>query len=255
MERNDILYGSISGEMSMGRRSVLRTELKSSSAPDKRLYFESELLSPEAEGDRAGALARAAFKNGHVFAEFDENGGALIAEPWFPESRLILLGSGHIAKPLSEFGSKCGFSVTVVDDRPAFANEERFPDAAGVICEGFDRCIPLLNINKSAFVVIITRGNRHDIECLLQMIDMETAYVGMIGSHRRVKAVFDHLIDEGVPEEKLNLICSPIGLDINALTPEEISISILAQLISYKRRVRDQLAGTRPRGTRGALPE
>lgn len=158
-----------------------------------------------------------------------------LIEPYFPEPRLIILGGGHIAKPLVEFGARAGFAVTVIDDRPSFANTARFPDAEKVICESFEKCFELINLNKSAFVVTVTRGHRHDIDCLRQVLKYKTAYVGMIGSKRRVKGVMEQLLSEGYSEEKLNNVNSPIGLEIGAVTPDEIAFSIIAQVIKYRR--------------------
>jgi xanthine dehydrogenase accessory factor len=146
-----------------------------------------------------------------------------------------VLGGGHIAKPLVEFGSRTGFSVTVVDDRPMFANKQRFPDAEKVICEDFEKSIGQLNLNRSTFVVIVTRGHRHDITCLRKVLKHDTAYVGLIGSRRRVQSVKEQLVGEGYSKEKLDWVNSPIGLDIGAVTPEEIAIAIIAQVISSKR--------------------
>lgn len=165
----------------------------------------------------------------------NQDKGTVIIEPYFPEPKLIVLGGGHISKPLVEFASKVGFSVTVIDDRLSFANPNRFPDAENVICESFETCFEMLNINKSSFVVIVTRGHRHDMLCLKQTLKYDTGYVGMIGSKRRIKITREQLLNEGYSKEQLDKVNAPIGLDINAVSPEEIAISILAQLISYKR--------------------
>jgi xanthine dehydrogenase accessory factor len=172
------------------------------------------------------------------------NGTSILFEPYFPESRLIVLGGGHIAKPLVEFGSKVGFSVTVVDDRPMFANQQRFPDAEKVICESFTNCFTQLNLNESSFVVIVTRGHRHDFNCLKQVLNYNTAYTGMIGSRRRVKIVKEQLLQECYPAELIKKVNAPIGLEIGAVTPEEIAISIIAQVISYRRLVSTTIDGT-----------
>lgn len=158
-----------------------------------------------------------------------------LIEPYFPEPKLIILGGGHIAKPLVEFASRAGFSVTVIDDRPTFANKERFPAAKRVICESFQKCFDLVNINEFTFVVIITRGHRHDMDCLRQVLKHRTAYLGMIGSKRRVKGVMEQMLEEGYSKENVDKVNAPIGLEIGAITPEEIAFSIVAQLISYKR--------------------
>lgn len=163
----------------------------------------------------------------------DQNKSILI-EPFIPKPRLVVFGGGHIAKPLSEFAARVGFSVTVVDDRPFFANTERFPEAHHVICESFEKSFDLVNLNASDFVVIITRGHRHDGVVLREALKHDLSYIGMIGSKRRVAGMRDELLSEGYPKAKLDLINAPIGLDISAITPDEIAISIVSQLIGYK---------------------
>ena len=164
-----------------------------------------------------------------------ENGELLLFEPFYREPRLIVLGGGHIALPLVEIGSIIGFSVAVADDRPFFANATRFPKADKVICDGFENAIDKLEIAETDYVVIITRGHRHDADCLKRLVDKKTAYLGMIGSRRRVQFVKEQLIEEGYDGKKLEALKAPIGLAIGAQTPEEIAVSIIAQVISEKR--------------------
>lgn len=160
----------------------------------------------------------------------------VIEEVFTPEKRLIIFGGGHIAVPLVEFSAKTGFNVVVVDDRLSFANEGRFPLAKKVICNSFENAISDLNIKRSDFIVIITRGHRYDSTCLkLICKGTEPNYIGLIGSKRRVAIVKENLIEEGVDRDKLDRVYTPIGLKIGAITPEEISISILAELISVRR--------------------
>ena len=159
-----------------------------------------------------------------------------VAEPVLPEERLIVLGAGHIALPVCEFAAKSGFAVTVVDDRPDFANRSRFPLAANVICDGFEHAIAGLRITPFDYVVIITRGHRHDADCLRAILPGEQpAYLGMIGSRRRTTGLLKMLEEEGFPADRLKKICTPIGLNIGAITPGEIAISILSEVIAYKR--------------------
>ncbi|MGB8455511.1 MAG: XdhC/CoxI family protein [Anaerocolumna sp.] len=165
-----------------------------------------------------------------------EKEGSTLIEPFYPRERLIILGGGHIALPLAEFGARVGFEVTVVDDRPSFANKARFPIAETVICERFEKVFIQLKLTVYDYIVIITRGHRHDTECLRHILKQpETIYLGMIGSRRRVGAVKDMLKEEGYDQNRIERICTPIGLSIGAVTPEEISISIIAQIISRKR--------------------
>jgi len=163
-----------------------------------------------------------------------------LAEPFFPKERLIVLGGGHIALPLVEIASRVGFLVTVVDDRPSFANVPRFPTAQKVLCESFTSCFEQIKITRNDYIVIITRGHRHDAECLKQLLKLpETIYAGMIGSKRRVEIVKQNLSEEGFNDARLERVCTPIGLSIGSATPEEISISIIAQLIKRKRMDRE----------------
>lgn len=167
---------------------------------------------------------------------YAENDTTTVVEPFFPEERLIVLGGGHVALPVVEFGAKIGFSVIVVDDRLSFANTERFPLAKEVICDSFEHALDDLKLKENDYVVIITRGHRHDTTCLKKICSgIEPDYVGMIGSKRRTAIVKETLIEEGSDKERLDRVHTPIGLSIGAITPEEIAISIMAELISHKR--------------------
>ena len=162
--------------------------------------------------------------------------GLVVREPVLPQERMIVLGGGHIALPVCEFGAKCGFTVCVVDDRPDFANRARFPDAAEVICDSFENGITRLSVTPFDYVVVITRGHRHDADCLRVLLPgVMPAYLGMIGSRRRTKGLLEMLAAEGFDPERLKKICTPIGLSIGAVTPAEIAVSILSEVIAYKR--------------------
>jgi len=236
-------YKTLIGRLNEGRKTVAVTTLVKGNSGKaaytvKSIFGEDICYGCKSSGnldDTVLKRAADALKSGSLQFIEGTDGTAYLIEPYFPESRLIVLGGGHIAKPLVEFGSKTGFSVTVVDDRPMFANNQRFPDAEKVVCEDFEKSIRLLNLNSSAFVVIVTRGHRHDTNCLRKVLEHDTAYVGMIGSKRRVASVKEQLLNEGYAREKIEGVNAPIGLNIGAITPEEIAISIMAQVISYKR--------------------
>lgn len=171
-----------------------------------------------------------------VFGFDEEESANLYTDPLTPQERLIILGGGHIAMPLCDFAAKCDFKVTVVDDRPSFANAERFPAADQIICDSFENAIAGLRLTPYDFVVVITRGHRHDADCLRALFGQrEPAYLGMIGSRRRVRGLLDMLTEEGLDAERLAKICTPIGLAIGAVSPAEIAISIISQVIEYKR--------------------
>ena len=158
-------------------------------------------------------------------------------EPITPKERLIILGGGHVAIPICSNGAQMGFSVTIIEDRKAFATKERFPDATQIICGDYIESLKSLHITSYDYVVIVTRGHRSDSVCLKAILDGELpAYLGMIGSRNRVHQQLEILKNKGYPSEILDKICTPIGLSIGAITPYEISISILAQIICYKRK-------------------
>ena len=194
-------------EIAAGRRAAAVTVLGADKSVAKQFFSEKELLSEgTADAGSPLELARRALQSGELELYETGDGRVLFAEPYAPPSRLIILGGGHIALPLAEFGAKCGFSVTVADDRPMFANRQRFPWADEVICESFDRVFERLGINRSAFVVIVTRGHRHDLDCLRAVLPLETAYVGMI-IKRRVRAAFGRCA-RGFPQEAIDRVHS-----------------------------------------------
>ncbi len=156
-------------------------------------------------------------------------------EPGILNPEVLILGGGHIALPLVSIASLLGFKVTVVDDRPEFANTVRFPEADRVVCDNFEAALGNLDIGPGTYAIIVTRGHQHDRDCLRKLIDRPAAYIGMIGSRRKIKAVMGQLTAEGVPHEKLAVVFSPIGLDIGAETPEEIAVSIMAEVINTYR--------------------
>ncbi len=159
-------------------------------------------------------------------------GGAtsVFVDPVHPVARLLVLGGGHIAQPLVAIASLLEYEITVIDDRPAFANRQRFPGARSVVCDDFSRALSQQRFDAGTSVVIVTRGHQHDLECLKQILHEKPGYVGMIGSRRRIKLIREHLISTGFSEQQVNRVFMPIGLDIGAETPAEIAVSIAAQL-------------------------
>ncbi len=153
---------------------------------------------------------------------------------------LIIVGAGHIAQPLAQLGSLCDFQVTVLDDRPQFARPDRFPTADEVLAaplrETMHQWAQEGRFDHDTYVVLVTRGHQHDVDCLLEILDAPLAYIGMIGSRRRVRAVFQLLSEEqGIPSEKFDRVYAPIGLDIQAHTPAEIAVAIMAEIIKVLR--------------------
>lgn len=153
-----------------------------------------------------------------------------------PKERLILLGGGHISQALSALAAQLVFSIWIVDDRPAFANHVCFPHAEKVVCGAFPDAIKKIRVCESDYVVVLTRGHRWDADCLRSILPGPyPRYLGMIGSKRRAHELLKLLEQEGFDKEALAGIHSPVGLSIGALTPAEIGISILAELIQCRR--------------------
>ncbi len=162
-------------------------------------------------------------------------GENLYARRFLPPERLILLGGGHVSLALYEAALPLGFAVTVVDDRPAFASYTRFPEAKEVVCDSFEAALPRLNIGAGDFVCVLTRGHKDDVTCMKHLLrGNEPRYLGMIGSHRRVKGLFELLGEEGFDRAHIERVHAPIGLSIGAVTPAEIAVSIAAELIAAR---------------------
>lgn len=163
-------------------------------------------------------------------------GGTLeiFVEPILPQPTLYIFGGGHVSIALANAAHTAGFAIGVIDDREAFANAQRFPMATH-IHTSFEEAFATLQPNASTYIVIVTRGHKDDMHVLRWAVSQPARYIGMIGSKRKVLSVYKALVLEGVPAEKFGAIHAPVGLDIGALTPEEIAISITAELIAIRR--------------------
>ncbi len=159
-----------------------------------------------------------------------------LVEPIVSSSLLYLFGAGHISQYVAQIASMVDFNIIVVDDRDDFANRERFPEAQEVIVEDFHRVFERINFHGSEYVAILTRGHKHDADVLEEVMKRPTRYVGMIGSKRKTKMVMDHLKRKGIDQEALKSVHAPIGIDIKSETPQEIAVSIVAELIEVKRK-------------------
>jgi xanthine dehydrogenase accessory factor len=170
-------------------------------------------------------------------------GGTLdvFIEPILPPALLYIFGAGHVSISLYKTAKSAGFDVTVVDDRETYANRERFPDAKEVLAEDFDQAMARFIPNESSYIVIVTRGHRDDMRVLRWAVQTRAKYVGMIGSKRKTIAIFRELTQEGLSPGLFERVQAPIGLDIGAVTPEEIAVAITAELIAVRRNVQREL--------------
>lgn len=176
----------------------------------------------------------AAYDNGLIC------GGQLnvFVEPVIPQPKALIFGAGHISKSLSKIATMAGFATTVIDNRETFANRERFPEAEEIHAEEYEDVFPKLIVNHSAYVIIVTRGHRDDMRVLRWAIDTPARYVSMIGSKRKVLGVVKELEKEGIGRDAYGRVFAPMGLEIGAVTPEEIAISVVAEMIAMRRDAR-----------------
>jgi xanthine dehydrogenase accessory factor len=173
----------------------------------------------------------AAYDNGLIC------GGQLdvYVEPILPQPGVFIFGAGHISKSLATVASLAGFRVTVVDDRENFASRERFPAADEVLAGEYETLFPALPVNESSYLIVVTRGHRDDMRVLRLAIGTPARYIAMIGSKRKVIGVIRELEKEGIPPAAFERIYAPMGLEIGAVTPEEIAVSVLAEMIAVRR--------------------
>lgn len=164
--------------------------------------------------------------------------GRIYYETLQQEKRMVICGGGHVSIPLIRMGKMIGFPVTVLEDRPKYADDARRAGADRVICDAFQNGLEQIPGDNNTYFIIVTRGHRYDIQCLEAILKKPHAYIGMIGSRVRVAKVKETLIENGADKEILDRVYTPIGLRIGAETPEEIAVSILAQVIEVKNQKR-----------------
>src|ERR1700731_1702827 len=164
-------------------------------------------------------------------------GGTLdiFIEPVLPPASLYIFGAGHVSVNLYKVAKNAGFDVTVIDDRDAYDSRERFPDAKEVIAQDFEQAMARITPNESSYIVIVTRGHRDDMRVLRWAVQTRAKYIGMIGSKRKTITIFRELTKEGIPAELFDRVHAPVGLDIGAITPEEIAVAVTAELIAVRR--------------------
>jgi len=160
---------------------------------------------------------------------------SIFVEPVIPVPKLFIFGAGHISKALSKVAAVAGFAPTVIDNRETFATPERFPEAVEVIAGEYEEVFPKLDIRETCYVVIVTRGHRDDLRVLRQAVATTARYIAMIGSRRKVIGVVRELEKEGIPRDVLGRLFAPMGLEIGAITPEEIAVAVVAEMIAVRR--------------------
>ncbi len=185
---------------------------------------------------------RALAEREHRHFTYTQPGGTVkvFVEALVQPPHLIVVGAGHIAVPLASIAATCDFEVTVLDDRPQYAHPARFPTAKQVIAGPFRAELANLRarngLDHHTYIVLVTRGHQYDVDSLLEVLDDPLAYIGMIGSKRRIRAVFELLeTEQGIDPAKFDRVYAPIGIDIGARTPAEIAVCIMAEIINVMR--------------------
>jgi xanthine dehydrogenase accessory factor len=173
----------------------------------------------------------AAYDNGLIC------GGQLdiFVEPVLPVPGAFIFGAGHISKSISKIANLAGFSTTIIDNRENFANRERFPEAAEIFAAEYQEVFGKLPVNETSYLIIVTRGHRDDMRVLQWAVSTNARYIAMIGSKRKVISVIKELEKEGIPVEAFERVFAPMGLEIGAVSPEEIAVSVVAEMIAVRR--------------------
>jgi xanthine dehydrogenase accessory factor len=162
--------------------------------------------------------------------------------PHLPRCRLLIVGGGHVGQAVAQLAAEVDFDVWVVDDRPEYVTPQRFPSAERRISGSFKEILKSIEVTSATYCLIVTRGHNHDEEALYHLVNRGARYVGMIGSRRKIRLIFDDLLNEGVSQESLDQVYAPVGLDIGSQTVAEIAVSITAQLIAHRNLGREQAA-------------
>jgi xanthine dehydrogenase accessory factor len=229
----DVLAASSTGTP-IGLATLLRKEGREV-VPSGRMYVEQDGTSGGSFGDpaldaKARALAVDALKAGTARTTALDEGTELLVEPVVAKPHLVVVGGGHVGLALAKLAHGLDYDVTVIDDRPEFASQERFPEGVEVVRADMVEALGTLAIGWNSFVVVATRGHKLDAHCLRAAIKTRARYVGLLGSKRKTILIERMLRDEGVSEERIRSVHAPIGLDLGGRTPAEIALSVLAEL-------------------------
>jgi len=231
------LFKAIKDHIIHNKPSILVTKIKdgvSAMDTETRVFIKKDrttlgsisgfdLKQIDLDKDIAGNLISSKDQNTHFFVE------RVAMNP-----EIFLFGAGHVSMFVSKLAKVVDFNITVIDDRAEFANEQKFPDADNILVAPFDKAFGQLTISQNSYILIFTRGHLFDKVVLQHALGTDAAYIGMIGSIRKRNTIYEALMDEGVSQESLEKVFSPIGIDIDAETPEEIAVSIVGELIKKR---------------------
>ena len=212
------------------------------------------ILDEQATGE--GALAMGCGGDATIQVRYvDPQNPGNFVEDFKTSSQAYIFGGGHVALALDPVLRHIDFETTIIDDRADYANAERFPASKTIVCDDFDHCFDEIEPDDDSFLIIVTRGHRGDLKVLRQALRKPHAYLGMIGSRRKNQLLVDQLLTEGFTQEELDKVYTPIGLEIKSETPEEISISIAAEMIMVRAEHNEAAAAVRHAEGMGKIHE
>lgn len=203
----------------------------------KAIISNGEVIYETTNGAFSEELIEKVIEN-HLRGLIDSNDQIMYCETLGSDKKLVICGGGHISIPIIKISKLLGFHVTVIEDRIQYADNVRRTEADEVLCNDFCKALEQITGDLDTYYVIVTRGHRYDQECLEEIIQKKNAYIGMIGSKVRVKKVKESLLEKGFEQNRLDNLYSPIGLKIGAETPEEIAVSIMAEIIQVKNQLK-----------------
>ncbi|CCK79683.1 MULTISPECIES: XdhC family aldehyde oxidoreductase maturation factor [Desulfobacula] len=231
------LYKAIQEHIIKNRPGILVTRIKDGIPAidtEARLFLETD-------GQTLGSISglnpkQLAFDKNipYELISSGDKGEAFFVEKIALKPQVFIFGAGHVSLFVAQLAKMVGFSITVIDDRPEFANEQRFPEADNILVTDLNQAFEQLEISPTSYILIITRGHLHDKVVLQQALSTAAGYIGMIGSKKKKNTIYKALMEEGFSKEQLETVYSPIGLEINAETPEEIAVSIVGELIKKR---------------------
>lgn len=223
------------GRVSFSRYWIERKEKYLINLGEPLSLFHKEIK--QAFSDRKPTLLKIKKKMG----EAKEKDSYLFLEPIFPLPQLVIAGAGHIGCVVAQLGNLLNFEVTVIDDRPEFANREKIPDADHIIVDEIGKAIRNFPLSSDTYLVIVTRSHHNDAEALRESITSEAAYIGMIGSARKIKLMRQKFLEQGwATYHQFGRVYAPIGVDIGSETVEEIAVSITAQIVLVRSQIQDK---------------
>ena len=240
MKETAALFREVAATIEDHATGVLLTRISAGTPANDssgRIFIKADGTVPESSSEWAalrGMPRRFLELKGPRTFEDDFTQPVVFAEPIAPDDRLYIFGAGHVSTFLAPLAQSAGFGVWVLDDREEFANRQRFPSIEKVLAIPFAEAFAQIRVTPAASIAILTRGHAFDLQILREALGTEAGYIGMIGSHKKRDLIYGTLRKEGVSQERLDQVYSPIGLPIGAQTPEQIAVSIVAELIQVK---------------------